>query len=985
MCPASLKSIADLCRLYPAARKVFIVPRGVKTNLARAVAQSGFDWANASFATPRDYAWSVAECSLVGAGQQPLHRDSLELWLMAELPAIVGGPGSYFARARFGPSMIRAFAATLDSLRLAGVSADNIRRSELRSDKKEPLVAVLRAYEAHLDRAGLYDDRALFDRASQLVSERNDVALLCVLGETALSRSSTTFLNLIPAANRIVLDASQRPRSSSAASWLLSEEESNRFERIVVDAVNPKESYAIETLAPEHEVDAVLSDIVRRGLRLDQVEIAYSTRKYLPLLSTGVSRFRHRLAAEPRSSEPSLPASFADGTPIGHSFVGQALVSYLRWLAGGQDARLLAQMANGRFLTFRSLDLGNDVYPDQLGAFLIRRQVGAGRAAAEEALDTWAAAVEHDMYGSDRAVQQNESLRTVLARFFDLVPSNPIVSIAEVVESAQSFLDSFVDLTRPEDKRTASLLREQLETLRLPEPRNSLDSLATFLADLFGRRSLPGSNAVEGALHVVPLEKCGYAGRKHVYVIGLDEQTFPGGSADSPVLLDDERQLLSRDLRVGADRSRSRVDAFHRVVDSTAGSATLVYSSLDPIFGRAMDRSTTLDALIASRNIPVRQEKLGESVRLLSESGMVLGQSRRRGFDEYAESHYPWLAAGFRAEVERATDAFSSYSGFLGIRTPELDIRGAEHIVSPSALERMVKCPYIYFVRDVLKVRPPDAVERRPGRWLSSLEFGNLLHGLFFEFMTTIKSRGERPSQERHAVLLDELLSRKIAEYQRIVPTAGEVAFERERVLLSQAAAVFLGSESLRDADPIAFEAGFGSSVEDAKPVRLADDVAFKLRGSIDRVDLMADGYEIWDYKSGSPEPFSPDLRSDPEHLQWALYAYVWSDVLAPDALAVSRSGYFFTSGSAYGARISAAPPERVSLANRLRPLFEMMAEGAFPHIQLSNPGDSPCRYCDYKSICGTERREAKDYATQELFEVETPAATKAVRAWGAN
>ncbi len=494
------------------------------------------------------------------------------------------------------------------------------------------------------------------------------------------------------------------------------------------------------------------------------------------------------------------------------------------------------------------------------------------------------------------------------------------------------------------------------------------------------RRRTPGSSARSGALNVVPLGKAGLSGRQHLFVIGLDEQTFPGSSADDPVLLDEERRQLSQMLPTRTLLVRRRLDAFTRVVANATGSFTGVYSFMDPIFGRGVERATALDALLVEHKVHVQKVTLGMPAAGLTTSGAVLSQSDRLGYSDYVSTHFPWLASGQLAGKLRAVDTLSVYSGNLNMRTPELDVRRADHTTSVSVLEVLAKCPYQYFVRHVLGVREPDSLERHPGRWLSSLQFGNLLHQLFFDFMTRVVERGERPDKDKHSELIHSMLFESVDAWKDIVPSAGEVAMERDRLLLTQAVDVFLSAETGRNTDPIDFEKGFGYDEASNEPIRLAEDVAIRLRGSIDRIDIGADGFEIWDYKTGGTSQYQPNLHRDKLKLQWALYAYVWSDILRPgDGRPVSTSGYFFTSGKANGERISAQPPDKNVFADQIRPLFEMTGEGMYPHIQL---GPNACTFCSYGSICSAERRTPKEVAAQNIFDVTDERGIAAVRKW---
>ena len=159
---------------------------------------------------------------------------------------------------------------------------------------------------------------------------------------------------------------------------------------------------------------------------------------------------------------------------------------------------------------------------------------------------------------------------------------------------------------------------------------------------------------------------------------------------------------------------------------------------------------------------------------------------------------------------------------------------------------------------------------------------------------------------------------------------------------------------------------GFGESggLNSEAPVtlELAEDVALRIRGRIDRVDRVENAIVIWDYKTGSMAQYDEqDLLKRGTHLQWALYAYALNAILRQqnEQGRVQLSGYVFPGDREHGRRLSEAPPAPEALANVLRPLFELVSQGGFFHIQKSQE----CDYCIYNRVCSKERLDANGLA----------------------
>ena len=59
-------------------------------------------------------------------------------------------------------------------------------------------------------------------------------------------------------------------------------------------------------------------------------------------------------------------------------------------------------------------------------------------------------------------------------------------------------------------------------------------------------------------------------------------------------------------------------------------------------------------------------------------------------------------------------------------------------VLSARRLETVGCCPLRYFFRYVLDISPPEELMVDLTRWLDPVEFGNLLHEVFYRFMSEL-------------------------------------------------------------------------------------------------------------------------------------------------------------------------------------------------------------------------------------------------------
>ena len=487
------------------------------------------------------------------------------------------------------------------------------------------------------------------------------------------------------------------------------------------------------------------------------------------------------------------------------------------------------------------------------------------------------------------------------------------------------------------------------------------------MIDLLEDHKVSASTAKPGHLYVTPLDRSAYAGRPHLYIVGMDESVFPGGAREDPVLLDHERMRLSGEFPLHRLRPHRQIWHLVRALGMAPGMVTLLTNGRHLTDGREVHPSP-LFLQIAHGLSPGKAEMppvaaLSEPTEALDDTEAMLAARHGSDFGPSMTRRFPWLARGRHAAQERASARLTRYDGLVRADGPRFEIADGRSVLSASRLETLSTCPYRYFLRYVLDVTPPQAPEDDPARWLTPIEFGQVLHDLFRDFMKALQGRNERPSAARHADLMSRLLDETVERYRERIPIFTEAACQADRRRLTTAAEVFLAVESRREEmTPVGFEVSFGfgetGGLHEPDPVRLvlSDRITLLLRGRMDRVDRGPGGYRIWDYKTGSASPYSDqDLMDGGRHLQWALYAYALEDMVGgrEGSAGVDLSGYLFVSDAEQGRVMAGMPPPRAEVARLLEPLADLVAGGGFVR---ATRGD-PCRFCDYAAVCGTEQR----------------------------
>ena len=265
-------------------------------------------------------------------------------------------------------------------------------------------------------------------------------------------------------------------------------------------------------------------------------------------------------------------------------------------------------------------------------------------------------------------------------------------------------------------------------------------------------------------------------------------------------------------------------------------------------------------------------------------------------------------------KVEKSREKTHDYLAHEGVLTATLSVEGRARLekqrrpYSVTELETYAKCPFQYFVNNVLRFRvEEDETEDE----LSSLEKGSLLHKVLFTFYSNRRDRKDPPIGQcndtdfKKAIQqLDKILENASEERrgERNEPPIGanNLFWETDIAKLRVALHKWLEAERTCDVSvtPSYFEVSFGQTREprDPKlscttPIRIGN---VDITGKIDRIDIGNSAFNVIDYKTGSSTVRMPEILSG-RSLQLPIYLQIAKKLLDNNGIAglESASGLY--------------------------------------------------------------------------------------------
>jgi ATP-dependent helicase/nuclease subunit B len=950
----------------------------------------GTNWVNLRFVTPLEIALCMAGPFLVERGIDPSEEGlgpALMMRLLYDLPLA----GGYFRPLADHPTMAQALWTTMRELRMAAISPKDLKLEVFSSPAKHAeLVALFSAYQEFLeqhrrgDMATVYKEAVKHPDWSPIQPED----CWTELPDTAWSPLQCSLIDMMggerfyPSAFELFGVLIPRRLMSRTADRITADPVMNPLAFLMTPAAVPAQAALERKIVLFHaggreaEIEEVFRRILASGAPLDQVEIACASEAHATLIWEKALRYNWSV-------------TLGTGIPAALTRPGRALIGFCDWIetdfSAGHFRRLL-----------QSGDLGihdeEGFTAGQVARLLARSEAGWGRATYGLALGrlhkSYQTRADQDASAEDRADAQlkaelTERFRNWIERLVASVPepgADGKVELQTVVNGALDFLEHATARSNALDHRAAAALQEYIDELRALGPFScGLFESLRFIRERIQSLQVAAERTRPGHLYACGLSQCGYAGRQHLFVVGLEEGRVFSSSKEDAVLLDAERRCISADLRLSTDRVDEAVYALLTRLAASAASVTFSYSCRDTREFRETYASWVMlqafrlqqgDATLSYRELKAMLGEPKSAVPADREIALSSAEWWLRGIagteDEGVKavcSTFKNVAHGCVADDHRQSPEFTAFDGYVPDAGQALDPCAPETALSVTELEKAAECPFRFFLKRGLGVRPADDGERDKDIWLDPLTRGSELHDLYAALLRRSRDENRRLNKEDGTWIIAQAVAR-LEKLNYEMPAATLEILEREsKDFLADVELFFEAESGDSKSKPIGLEVSFGRPLNDddseplARPepveVDLGKGLTFQIAGRIDRIDQVStSSFEVVDYKTGG---FWRDnwqgVFNGGTRLQHALYGLAAVELLKAQYKdpKVIAGVYYFSSHKGRQERVTIPSPARSTIAAVLGDLRDLIIKGEF----MRTTDESDCRFCDYIAACG--------------------------------
>ena len=872
----------------------------------------------------------------------------------------------YFLGMEITPSFSHAIYSTLQSLRLAGYHAETIKKNAfLSQEKAEDIATILSEYEKMLEQNHFSDKASILTKAIQ-IAKRDDKRIfvlqsnlqLTYLEEQLLSKILPEGSFKLPLAPVFGVNIPERSSLSSISwgepaplSYLYQQEEAGAGYTNV-------EVFTSKT--EEMEAKHVLEKIKSSKAPLDECVVFYTN------ADSYITPFFHL------AQKLDLPITFGEGLPVSFSRPGRFISGLMSWIQSNYSVQTFIDLLNEGLI-----DLGNDS-PSKSRIVKVLRDLQIGW--SQERYLTQLEKVKERLIDSGEEIRANEItwLQQWFAKVFRKLPNfHHTINYKKCLTGISYMLKNHSKSSSALDEISMTTLFEEIEKV-IPYANEELPRHDVFekINDLLLSIKVNQSRPKPGHLHVTSYKRGVFNHAAHVFFVGIDNRKFPGNSGEDPLLLDTERLALGNKLPLLREKGQENLYTLLQVLAHSAGMVTVSYCDFSINDNRVVNPAHVL--LQCYRMMTGNKD--AEFKNLKSQPSRLITSEIFEDKDYWTEklihdipskindgilNHFQNLKQGLSAERARYSESYSEYDGLIQIEAEHYDPRlNQEKTMSAGKLETLARCPYSYFLKEVLRIKPMEELSYDANKWLDPATRGSLLHSIFETFYKEMKQLNAKPSYAIHYEKIMGIAVNLIEKEKEILPPPNERVYQRELNDLLACCDIFLKEEEVHSEqyNPQHFEYSFGIGESEPAIITLPSGQV-KISGIIDRVDQSLDGrFHIIDYKTGSTYGYGKNQAfKGGRQLQHMIYALAIEQHLNLGEGAVEESSYYFPTMKGMAQRFTRKQDAtlRTNGLDILQKLIDVINQGQFEMTDDEND----CKFCEYKLVC---RRHFYDKDTLE-------------------
>ncbi len=477
----------------------------------------------------------------------------------------------------------------------------------------------------------------------------------------------------------------------------------------------------------------------------------------------------------------------------------------------------------------------------------------------------------------------------------------------------------------------------------------------------------------------------------HIFLMGLSEGEFPSRIAEDVLYTDDERRQM-RDqgvLLLTRTEMADESSLFYEVTALARQSLTLTRPYVDDK-GNGWPASPYWRAVqavidITPERLPMAAAPTLDDAARPSEVMIALAQALNGKPTPAVFAVHNWLIAQdeiaprwvnalrCRAIESRRTspavphDAYSGRLSDPALRQLVGEILGSDYVWSASQFNDYGTCPYKFFARRLLKLEPL----KEPEEGMDNLQLGVLYHEILEHTYRRIAEEGLAilPENGRRArQILDEACHSLLPGAPKRLGFRAPATWQQEQDVLRRKLGALVDADfsgamhkslgKLLDGVRYAYRQEVRFGFDDLEPIIVDGEAGpLRVRGAIDRMDVVDGEVVLFDYKSGSGSISKGDMVEG-RNVQMMLYILAGRQLLEDKV--VGGGAFWHIGRNALSGGVSADDPQIEDARHSLHERIAQARQGIFVNVPSRLSGGHCSNACDFSQLCRHDRASGR-------------------------
>ena len=375
------------------------------------------------------------------------------------------------------------------------------------------------------------------------------------------------------------------------------------------------------------------------------------------------------------------------------------------------------------------------------------------------------------------------------------------------------------------------------------------------LLNLFDRLTYNEGDS-DQKLSFSPISKS-FSLRKYIFVLGVNQTLLVGSDVENAFIenVDKFKEELNSDTKIHvSDYQRmNKVDNLKYYLSHSNATIILSYSSFDKI--ELKDMTDGVRLITDKTDITPRNCYREQKGQVAFKHNLTINEEEPS--PQYNNGEVNPLEEGSEVENE------------LALMIPMVEEPQPYFKLSPSAVGNLIKCPFLFYYQNLLKVPTVEFPELDEASWLEANTRGTMFHDIMEIYF---KNFINQEKVEFNQNLFDESFKKGVKNAEKINPVSNTYIHDREKEELKELSETYIKSilDTFDKYKILAVEYNLTKL-----DYHYSKNETLVLNGKIDRVDGYVDENRVLhlrvvDYKSGKEKK-----KGEHTYYQHVLYSYV--------------------------------------------------------------------------------------------------------------